>query len=130
MRWSRRISDETSVGRAVELYRCALSISAKVDASEATRSNFAPAFRLSDFVSACRWPTTPLRSRLLIPTIPFADPRVTVQGPEEPKTLYARLVEAEVIDPQRMLAAQRDAVFVVCIECTSKSLLACRSRAS
>ena len=46
MRWSRRISDETSVGRAVGLYPCGVSISAKVDASEAGRSNFAPAFHV------------------------------------------------------------------------------------
>lgn len=63
MRWARRISDETSVGRAVELYRCAWSIRAKVDASAAIRSNFAAAFRLSAFVSACTWPMTSLRSR-------------------------------------------------------------------
>jgi hypothetical protein len=48
MRWSRRISDETRVRRAVDLStRRALSISARVDASEASRSNLAPAFCLS-----------------------------------------------------------------------------------
>ena len=40
--------------RSESIYRCALSICGTVDASEAMRSNFATAFRLSAFVSACR----------------------------------------------------------------------------
>ena len=51
------------VGGLKNTYRCALSVSAKVDASAAIRSNFAAAFRLSAFVSACTWPITYLRSR-------------------------------------------------------------------